>query len=248
MKLAQLEKIGLKEKEAKIYVALLKEGESLANQLAKKTNILRASVYDYLDILLDKGFISYNIKSGKKYFQAVDPQKILDNFEERKRIEEESLKEIIPELESFKGMSDKKVNIQIFEGKEGMKSVMSKVLKENPKEILTYGSSGVSYRILPFFMEHWHNERIKRKIPLKIIYSNTSESKDRIKKGPSIKYMDIKFMPIENFSLTGNLIYNNTVLITMWNPETPFAISITGEEIVKSYKDNFEVLWKIAKK
>ena len=82
MEISQLEKVGLKEKEAKIYIALLKHGSSLANKLAKETNILRASIYDYLEVLLDKGLITYAIISGKKYFQAVEPEKIIDKFKE----------------------------------------------------------------------------------------------------------------------------------------------------------------------
>ena len=53
MDISQLEKIGLKEKEAKVYIALLKKGSSLANTLAKETDILRSSIYDYLDINID---------------------------------------------------------------------------------------------------------------------------------------------------------------------------------------------------
>ena len=248
MDIAQLEKIGLKEKEAKTYIALLKKGPSLANSLAKETDILRSSIYDYLDILVNKGFVSYAIQSGKKYFTAVDPKKILDNFEEQREKEEIALKEIIPELTKLQNIAKKKANVEIFEGKEGMKSVFSYILKDNPKEILVYGSSGVSYKLLPFFMEHWHKQRIKQKISARIIYNNVPESRERIKKGPSVRYIDIKFMPIKNFSLTGTLIYHNKVLITMWNPETPLTISIESKDIVKQYRDNFELLWKIAKK
>jgi sugar-specific transcriptional regulator TrmB len=247
MDITQLEKIGLKEKEAKIYIALLKEGECLANKLSKSTNILRSSIYDYLDVLLDKGFISYSIKSGKKYFQAVDPKKIIDNFEEKKEAEETALKEIIPQLSSLINMSERKANVEVFEGKEGMKTAMSYILKEKPKEVLVYGSSGVGYKLLPYFLEHWHNQRIKLKIPSRIIYNDTEEAKERIKEGPSMKLMKIKFSPIHSSSFTGNLIYNDSVLITMWNPETPLAILIKSKEIAKDYKDNFEILWKVAK-
>ena len=105
MDMQLLEKIGLKQKEAKIYVSLLKEGPSLANSVAKKTEILRASIYDYLDVLIDKGFVTYTIKSGRKYFQAVSPRKILDNFEEEKAKEEEALKSIVPELIKVQGLA-----------------------------------------------------------------------------------------------------------------------------------------------
>lgn len=247
MDIMQLEKIGLKEKEAKIYIALLKEGPHLANYIAKKTNILRSSIYDYLDVLLNKGFITYTIISGKKYFQAVDPQKILDSFEEKKKIEEETLKQIIPELTSLKSMAEKKANVEVFEGKEGMKSVMSYILKEKPKEIRIYGSSGVSYKLLPFFMEHWHKQRIKQKIPIRIIYNDVPESKERIKKGPSLGLVKIRFFPVKDVSLTGTIIYNNKVLITIWNPEAPLAVSIESKEISKNYRDNFEILWANSK-
>jgi hypothetical protein len=121
---------------------------------------------------------------------------------------------------------------------------MSRILKEKPKEILIYGSSGVSHKLLPFFMEHWHKERIKRKILQKIIYNNVTESKERIEKGPSLKYAKIKFLPIKEISLTGTIIYNKKVLITMWNQEHPLAISIENPEINKEYRNNFEILWK----
>ena len=226
MDITQLEKIGLKEKEAKVYIALLKEGQHLANFIAKKTNILRASIYDYLDVLLDKGFITYTIISGKKYFQAVDPQKILDSFKEKRNLEEETFKQIIPELTSLKNMAEKKANVEVFEGKEGMKSIMSYILKDKPKEVLIYGSSGVSHKLLPFFMEHWHKQRIKQKILLRIIYNDISESKERIKEGTSLELAKIRFFPIKSVSLTGTIIYDDRVIITIWNPESPLAVSI----------------------
>ena len=244
MGFTSLEEIGLKEKEINIYITLLKEGTQLANHIAKKTNILRSSIYDYLEILLNKGFITYTIISGKKYFQAVDPQKILDIFEEKKKIEEESLRQIISKLISLKNIPEKKVKIEVFENKEGMKSAMSYILKEKPKEILTYGSSGVSYKIIPFFMEHWHKQRIKQKIPMRIIYNNVPESKERIKKGPSLNLVKIRFFPVEDVSLTGTIIYNNKILITIWSSETPIAILIKSDDISKNYKDNFKILWE----
>lgn len=247
MELNHLEQVGLKEKEARVYLALLKNGSILANKLSKTTNILRSSIYDYLNVLIEKGFVSYQIKSGKKYFQAVNPEKILDNFQERKNTEEEKLKEILPELILLKNTSKQKSKIEVFEGKEGMKTAMSYILKDNPKEILVYGSSGVGYKLLPFYLEHWHKERAKRKIKLKIIYNDLPESKTRIKEGPLLKYSEIRFMEVHHSSLTGTLIYNNKILLTIWNLESPIAISIENDDVAQSYKDNFEILWKSSK-
>jgi len=247
MDISQLEKIGLKEKGARIYLELLREGPSLANSIAKKTKILRSSIYDYFDLLVDKGFVTYSIVSGKKYFQAVDPEKILDRFEEDKEREEEILKGIVKELSVIKPAGIK-TKTEIFEGKEGMKSAMNYILKEKPDEILSYGSSGISHKLLPYFMVHWHKKRISNKIPGKVIYNDTPEAKDRIEKGPSLKLAKVKFLPIKSSSITGTIIYGNKVLITIWSLENPIAISIENEEVAKNYKDNFSLLWKQSKK
>jgi len=244
MDLAQLEEIGLKEKEAKIYIALLQHGLSSVNRLAKKTSILRTSVYDYLEILLEKGFISYTIQSGKKYFQAVNPQKIIDNFEEERKRKDQALKNIVPELIKLQSISKQESKIEVFEGKGGMKSAMSCVLRDNPIEILVHGSSGVGYKLLPFYLEHWHKERVKRKIKLKIVYNDLPESKERIKKGPSLKCSEIRYMQVNHTSLTGTLIFNNKILLTIWDLESPFAILIESDSVAETYRDNFGVLWK----
>ena len=95
-------------------------------------------------------------------------------------------------------------------------------------------------------MEHWHKQRIKQKILQKVIYNDVPESRERIKKGPSLKFAQIKFLPIKNISLTGTIIYNNKVILTIWDLQTPLAISIESEEISKTYRDDFRVLWKTA--
>jgi len=248
MDISQLERIGLKEKESKIYIFLLKEGSSLANAIAKKTEILRSSIYDYLDVLLDKGFISYTIQSGKKYFQAVNPQKILDNFQDKKQEEEETLKKIIPELTSIQNLASSKSKIEVFQGKEGMKTAMSYILRGRPKEILTSGSSGVGYKLLPFFLEHWHRERAKKKVKLRIIYNDVPESIERIKNGPPLGYSEVRFSSVAHTSLTGTLIYNNKICLTIWDLDNPYAILIESDSIAQSYKDNFELLWKLSRK
>jgi sugar-specific transcriptional regulator TrmB len=248
MDIAELEKIGLKEKEAKVYLALLKEGTSLANNLAKKVAILRSSIYDYLDVLLDKGFISYTIRSGKKYFQAVNPEKILENFKERKEQEESSLKTLVPQLAMLKNIEQKKVNVEVYEGREGIKSAFMAILRARPSEMLSHGSSGVSYKLLPFFMEHWHKQRIKQKMPLRVIYNDDVQARDRIKYGPPLKLAEYKFIGRNELSYAGTIIYNDNVLIAIFDPETPLAILIESKSITRLYKQEFEILWKKAKK
>ena len=54
-----LQNFGLTEAEVKLYIELLRLGESTATALSKHTNTNRTFTYDRLKKLLDSGLISY---------------------------------------------------------------------------------------------------------------------------------------------------------------------------------------------
>lgn len=239
-----LKKFGLSEKEGKVYLSCLELGETTATDISIKSTLPRTLVYDILERLISLGLISYNIQANKKHFIAAEPKELLRILKEK----EESIKEILPNLEELQKLkSVKRPKVEIYEGKEGMKTVMNDILKLEVKEFLAYGSSRSSFEVIPIFMEHWHKERIKRKVVMKILYNNTKSAREKVKKKPeSLKYAKYKFMPIELESPTATLIYNNKMVLQSWTKE-PFAVIIENEEMANNQKRYFEELWKIAK-
>ena len=51
----ELRKYGLSEKEAKVYLALLKKGPSTVNEIAESADLVRTTTYDILKILREEG-------------------------------------------------------------------------------------------------------------------------------------------------------------------------------------------------
>lgn len=246
MKIIQsLKKFGLSEKEGSVYISCLELGETTATDLSIKSNLPRTLVYDILERLINLGLISYNIQANKKHFIAAEPKKLLRILKEK----EESIKEILPNLEElYKLKGVKRPKVEIYEGKEGMKTVMDNILKSNIKEFLAYGSSRSSYEIIPAFIEDWHKQRIKRKIIMKILYNNTKESREKVSKfKKSLKLTNYRFMPISLESPTATLIYSDKVILQSWTKE-PFAVIIENKEMAENQKKYFDQLWKIAKK
>lgn len=239
-----LKKFGLSEKEGKVYLSCLELGETTATDISIKSNLPRTLVYDILERLISLGLVSYNIQANKKHFIAAEPKELLRILKEK----EESIKEILPNLEELKKLkSVKRPKVEIYEGKEGMKTAMNDILKSGVKEFLAYGSSRSSFEVIPIFMEHWHKERIKRKVVMKILYNNTKSAREKVKKKlESLKYAKYNFMPIELESPTATLIYDNKVVLQSWTKE-PFAVIIENEEMANNQKRYFEELWKIAK-
>jgi len=230
---------GLTENEAKVYMGLLKLGSVTAGEITKKSGIHRATVYDILERLTEKGLVSYSIKANRKYFEAVDPNQLLSLLEDKK----EKIQSILPELLMQRKLSKEPQEATIFKGKKGMKSVYEDVLKE-AKEILVYGAEGKFKDIMQHYFTIWQKRRVKARIPAKIIYSETIRGK-RLKE--EIKYVKIKYIPKEYATPANTLIYSNKIVIMVWGQE-PIATMIRSKEIVTAYTSFFNLLWKIAKK
>lgn len=241
-----LRKFGLAEKEAKAYLSLLGLGEALASEVASKTNIPRQLVYDLFERLIELGLVSFVIKDNKKYFRASPPEQLTYILQEK----ENALLNIMPELKKIQSIEEhKKPKIEVYEGVEGMKTILNDVLRIEKKELIVYGSSKSSFEVIPVFMENWHNRRIKQKLNVRIIYNETNETKKRIKEfKQTLKLMNVKYLPIEVLTPTATLIYGNKIALTVWLKNEPYVTLIESKELREIYKEYFEAIWKIAKK
>jgi len=241
-----LRDFGLSEKEAKVYISLLGLNKALASEVAAKTNIARQLVYDLFKRLIEAGLISFVIKDNKKYFKAASPEQLTSILKEK----EKAIKDIMPELKKIQTSEEhKKPKIEVYEGIEGMKTILNDVLRTEKKELIVYGSSKSSFEIIPIFMKNWHNKRLKQKLKIKIIYNKTKEALKRIKEHKeTLKLMNIKYLSSENNLPTATLLYGNKIALTVWLKNEPYATLIESKELNQIYKENFEIIWKTAKK
>ena len=79
-----LEEIGLSRTEAKVFLTMLEIGESKAGDIIRESGLQSSSVFNSINSLLKKGFVSYIKKSKVKYYKAVEPESILDYIELKK--------------------------------------------------------------------------------------------------------------------------------------------------------------------
>jgi sugar-specific transcriptional regulator TrmB len=117
-----LEELGLSEKEAKIYIALLQVDRGTIHDLADKTKINRTTVYPVLESLGKKGLVS-EVQEGKKTsYQAASPER-LETYVERQKVvleeQAERLKDLIPQMKSIQREQGEKPIIKLFQGREG---------------------------------------------------------------------------------------------------------------------------------
>ena len=72
MEIKNLQKLGLSDYESKCYLTLIKYGNLLGKELAKKSGVPPTSIYRNLDSLRHKGFVQI-IQKKPLAFQTVEP-------------------------------------------------------------------------------------------------------------------------------------------------------------------------------
>lgn len=229
-----LEQFGLTKTESDVYLALLREGNSLASSVIKRLQLHRATVYDVLDRLIEKGLVSYVARDGKKYYEAVNPTRFLDIIKEKKQkieSDEKEAEKIVLELSKVKEKTPSS-NVQILTGKEGVKVLMQDLL--NCEEFLVLGGELKFREYLPIYTVHWAKERERKKIYARILTEHKIDTKWSYNKYKQL-LKDIKFP-------TGTIIYSGKIAIIL--PEEPVKIVLVESEgTYNSYKAEFEMLW-----
>jgi len=228
-----LENLGLTKNESRVYLALIETGPTKAGLLTRKTRIHRRNVYDAIERLIQKGLISYIKENNTRIYSAVNPARLLEIIREK----EENVKTAIPELESkFNAIQTKKETV-FFRGKQALKSVFDDQIKEG-KEILILGACPSAKDIIKYYFPRFDAERKRKNIKVKAIF--TSKIKEKI------PLAEIKYLSTQFNSPSATNIYGDKVAIILWTDE-PLAILINQKEIADSYRDYFNILWKLAK-
>ncbi len=246
-----LKQAGLTEGEIKVYLALLKLGSSTIGPILDESRITKSIIYRILDKLTEKGLVSYIIKEKTKYFQASQPNRIIDYLEKRDKEFQENKKKIndlIPQLLAQQKLS-KKSEANIYEGFKGLMTAY-----ENRYQKLNGGDEVVLYGLPPeqpgFHHAFWkknHQKLSKLKIKCRMLY-HPKVSKDTLKNRNGYRYCEARKMPFDIKSPSWVMIYKDVTLIAIPQGEMPFAFEITSQEISDSFRNYFEWFWKQSKK
>ncbi|MEK7511852.1 MAG: helix-turn-helix domain-containing protein, partial [Patescibacteria group bacterium] len=84
MLIKELQKIGLSDKEAKVYLAVLGLGKASVQTIAAKAGVNRATTYSVLGTLKEKGLCSTFQKVKKTFYVVSSPDYLKEIFEIKK--------------------------------------------------------------------------------------------------------------------------------------------------------------------
>lgn len=235
---AVLSELGLTTKEVRVYLTLLALGQSTVTSIAKKSNLNRITCYDIIKHLEENGLVGYVIKSGVRYFEAADPQKLLGDLQEK----QQKLKLVLPELDALKKSVKEKPTLELYEGLAGIKTVMENILKENKES--WFIADPVFIDALQFYFPHFITKKRKQGMYSKLITLDCKRMRTYKKKSPR-KYIDVRF--IGESLPTTKIIYGNKVAMLTFEKENSIGVILENKQTSDTERKLFGLLWKTAK-
>jgi len=140
----ELRKLGLNEKEVRVYLAGLELGPDSVQNIAKKTRLARPTAYEIIKKLEAKGLFTETQQRKKRYFVARAPESVLGILRTQKREIEEKEREFIRIIAALEARySKKKEGARIFKGKEGLKSLSEIISFSSTPEIIFINSKNI---------------------------------------------------------------------------------------------------------
>ncbi len=237
--ITELKEYGFSEKESKVYVAVLALGEATVNQIAEKSDLIRTTTYDLLKSLKEKGFVSSITKNKVIFFEACNPNKLIETLEEKKS----KISKLIPTLSKLREEIPIKPKIEFYEGVNGVKTIFDEILRAK-KPLCAYSNNKTMLNLVPYFGPNFIKKRAELKIPIRIISEKSSTTthllveKDKKELRETKILDDLKNIPMNIY------IFGDSVAILSSREQEPVAFLINHKDFAHMQRTIFEQVWK----
>lgn len=227
----ELRKIGLSEKEARVYLLCLESGRTSVQNISQKSGLSRPTVYRILENLRRKDLVEKFSKHSKA-IAAKSPDEILGMLRAEKRKVEEKEREFVRIISLLKNkyLGDKN-EIRFYAGKEGKKFLLDDFATTPEQKIFAAFPSISDFKTSE--LENIYKSIRKRlgKIEVREIFpEETGKS--------ALTFVERKAIP--RLSLPGTLIICDKIIYLQKDE----SFSVEQESIVKLVRLLLGALWQ----
>ena len=235
--------LGFTERETKVYLALLDLGETKMGPLAAKTRLQPSKIYQTIEKLIDRGLVTFVLKSKIKYFQAQDPKEILNILKEK----EIAFSEVLTDLQQRKKFSQERQVAKVYEGYKGIKSMYNSLIdgldSKSYYYVFAFRSEYQYSSLASRFLRDVHVRLNQKRVDDRIV-GHRAVQKKIVDNYGNINHIKLRFTN-HNFP-TGLVIVNDRIINLVWG-DRPTAVEIISSQIARQYKEFFLEMWKEAK-
>ena len=244
--LSLMKRLGLKEKEARIYLVCLSNKNGLfIYEIAKITRIIRSTVDLTVRRLSQQGFLN-KIRVGRRQrYTAQAPEAIL--FRHKQLVED--LEQVIPVLSQMGGQKQE-TDVIYFEGREGYQRIYEDVLRNlcfaegEKRDLLSFTSGVDAMRLFPNMKKTVIDKRIKNGSWFRGIAPQDSKTvREWTSSAKALR--EIKYLPkdLGDFHIDANIYADN---IMLYSPTNPIGgVVIRNAKIAEAMRSLFKLVWNL---
>lgn len=234
-----LKNLGLSDKTAKIYLVALEYGESTITFLSKQSEIKRSTIYEFIEDLVDGGYL-YKTQVGKKtLYGAVSPRQLLTL--RRRAIEktEDELEHL--EVRHYAAFDIPKV--KFYYGESGFKNIWFEILEKANKEyrIITNGQMFSGYVSENYLFDEIIKKKKKLNLKSKQLIVDSNYARRIVKKDEEENRVT-RFLPPDT-SLEFTQVITDSMVAFMSVPEQNFQFIVESMAFAHYQRQIFEVMW-----
>jgi sugar-specific transcriptional regulator TrmB len=243
--LQNLEKLGLTEKEGRIYIYLVGRPQEIgASKIVSATKLHGQYVYTALESLEEKGLVKHVIKSNRKKWSANPPMRISSLVEE-KRIIAHGVQDTLEKL--FVRPTGQE--FEIFQGEAQFVANEFQMIEEADRDsfIDIIGGEGSRFRELLGEDSRLYNEKSIGK-NIMVRYIGTEEQRDYLARTKDNRpNFDFRIMPGFTKSAVTTSIYPKVIQFQIYG-DPVLVFKIKSDHVAKEYRVFFESLWQLCEK
>jgi len=246
---SSLNKLGVGEQEAALYVLSLKLGPTSVAILASSLGVSRPQAYKLITGLEKFGLADFTTRKKFSRTFTVESPSRLQELVRRHQKETEQIDQRLswsmPDLLAAYQQGSSLASVRILEGKDQFLKIFFQCAEEAAnKEIIVVGSAKDFIAFISWAEERrWINERLRLNVKLRaLIFPSADTETLAVADAKELRETRI-LRDINPFSSLVMIYANKTVL---WQPHAPMAIQIEDSYITDMMRSFYEVLWKRA--
>jgi DNA-binding MarR family transcriptional regulator len=238
-----LKDLGLTEKEARVYLALLQLGAATPYKIAKKSRLKRPTAYVIAEELVEKGLIVHVPGEEPRRYIARTPETFFEGMEEKLA----KARRILPELKSLQKGTSEKPSVMYFDGVEGLRQAYEYREKDlHGKNIVGFFASAedISPEVNQVFFE-WNEYINRHKTHVRGLTVDSSTLK------PYAKWLllkesevTMKYLPQEIYSAKTSIESCDDQFVRICLMESVQTLIIESPKLARAIREVFEITWK----
>ena len=242
--LGGLTNLGLNEKQAQVYLALLKLGKGSAYAISEQSGLKKPTTYVILNELIEKGAAHRIPKVTKRLYKPVPPEILLHAAEQRVS----EIKQLLPSLKSIEGVRPEKMNVLHFEGIKAFNEALHYRIEEAfGKEIVGFYAEAkdMTPKLLDI-CEEYNEFTAKNNVALRAFVPD-HPSLVSFRKTDTTQKRTTRILPYSVYSSSVSIDTFSDVVRIVLNRNNQMVV-IENSELAKTIREIFNFMWKSPKK